>query len=73
MIKHGEINFQRYPKICHGHFLNNYQSTSMLVTDGNNVIQLINPDISGAIFTLGLSIKILNSQCVEGAIYVRVL
>ena len=31
-----------------------------------------NPDISGAIFTLSLSIRILNSQCVEGARYVRV-
>ena len=35
--------------------------------------QLKNPDISGAIFTLSLSIRILNSQCVEGARDVRVL
>ena len=35
--------------------------------------QLKNPDISGAIFTLSSSIRILNSQCVEGARDVRVL
>ena len=32
----------------------------------------MNPDLSGAIFTLSLSILILNSQCVEGARNVRV-
>ena len=32
-----------------------------------NGSQLKNPDISGAIFTLSLSIQILNSQCIEGA------
>ena len=37
-----------------------------------NGSQLMNPDISSAIFTLSLSILILNSQCVEGARYVRV-
>ena len=35
--------------------------------------QLKNPDISDAIFTLSLSIRILNSQCVEGARDVSVL
>ena len=39
----------------------------------NNGSQLKNPDISGAIFTLSLSIRILNSQCVEGARDVRIL
>ena len=34
--------------------------------------QLKNPGNSGAIFTLNLSILILNSQCVEGARDVRV-
>ena len=41
----------------------------------NNRSQLKNPEISGAILTLSLSILILNSQCVEGAkymMYVRV-
>ena len=38
-----------------------------------NGSQIKNPDISGAIFTLSLSILILNSQCVEGARDVRVL
>ena len=38
-----------------------------------NGSQLNNPDISGAIFTLSLSILILNSQCLEGARDVRVL
>ena len=38
-----------------------------------NESQLKNPDISGAIFTLSLSILILNSQCVEGARDVKVL
>ena len=33
----------------------------------SNGSQLKNPDISGAIFTLRLSIRILSSQCVEGA------
>ena len=32
----------------------------------NNESQLKNSDISGAIFTLSLSILILNSQCEEG-------
>ena len=32
----------------------------------------MNPDLSGAIFTLSLSILVLNYQCVEGARYVRV-
>ena len=36
----------------------------------SNESQLKNPDISGAIFTLSLSI--LNSQCVEGAKYVGI-
>jgi len=39
----------------------------------NNGSQLMNPDISGAIITLSSSLLILNSQCVEGAKYVRVL
>ena len=39
----------------------------------NNESQLKNPDLSGAIFTLSLSILILNSQCVEGARDVRVI
>ena len=38
-----------------------------------NGSQLKNPDISGAIFTLSLSILMLNSQCVERAKDVRVL
>ena len=38
-----------------------------------NESQLKNPDISGAIFTLNLSILILNYQCIEGARDVRVL
>ena len=38
-----------------------------------NGSQLKNPDISGAIFTLSLSIRVLNSQCVEGARDARVL
>ena len=33
----------------------------------------MNFDIPGAIFTLSLSLLILNSHCVEGAKYVRVL
>ena len=39
----------------------------------SNGSQLKKPDISGAIFTLSLSIRILNSQCVEGARDVRVI
>jgi len=39
----------------------------------SNGSQLKNPDISGAILTLSLSILILNCQCVEGARDVRVL
>ena len=39
----------------------------------SNGCQLKNPDISGAIFTLSLSIRILNSQCIEGARDVRIL
>ena len=39
----------------------------------SNESQLKNPEISGAIFTLSLSKRILNSQCVEGARDVRVL
>ena len=39
----------------------------------NNGNQLMNSDIFGAIFTLSLSILILNSQYVEGARYERVL
>ena len=39
----------------------------------SNGSQLKNPDTSSAIFTLSFSILILNSQCVEGAKYVRVL
>ena len=42
------------------------------VTEANGS-QLKNPDISGAIFALGSSKLILNSQCVEGARDVRVL
>ena len=38
-----------------------------------NGSQLKNSDISGAIFTLNLSILILNSQCVEDARDVRAL
>ena len=38
-----------------------------------NGSQLKNPDISGAIFTSSLSIRILNSQCEDGARDVRVL
>ena len=38
-----------------------------------NGSQLKNPDISGAIFTLSLSIRILNSQCVVGARDIKVL
>ena len=38
-----------------------------------NGSQLKNPDISGAIFVWSLSIRMLNSQCVENAIDVRVL
>ena len=40
---------------------------------GTNRIQLKNPDISGAILILSLSILKLNSQCVEGARDVRIL
>ena len=48
--------------------------TSMLMTDNeDNGSQLKNLDISGAIFTLSFSIRILNSQCVKGARDVRVL
>ena len=43
------------------------------VRSKNNGSVLKNPEISGAIFTLNLSIQILNSQCVEGARDVRVL
>ena len=39
----------------------------------DNGSQLKNPNISGAIFTLSLSIRILNSQCVEGVGDGRVL
>ena len=39
----------------------------------NNGSQLKKPDISGAMFTLSLSVLILNSQCVEGTKYARVL
>ena len=42
------------------------------VSGANGRAQLMNPDISSAIFTLSLSILILNSQCVEDARYVRV-
>ena len=42
----------------------------LISTNGS---QSKNPDISDAIFTLSLSILILNSQCVEGARDVRVL
>ena len=45
---------------------------NILDTEGNGS-QLMNPDISGVIFTLSLSILILNSQCVEGARDVKVL
>ena len=38
-----------------------------------NGSQLMNPDISSAIFTLSLSILIMNSQYEEGAKYIRVL
>ena len=38
-----------------------------------NGSQLKNPDISGAIFILSLSILIQHSECVEGAKYVRVI
>ena len=38
-----------------------------------NGSQLKNPDISGAIFTLNSSIRILNSQCVEGVRDVGIL
>ena len=38
-----------------------------------NGSQLKNPDISGAIFTLSLSKRVLNSQCVEGTRGVRVI
>ena len=37
-----------------------------------NGSQLMNPDLSGAIFTLSLSILVLISQYVEGARYGRV-
>ena len=40
---------------------------------GRNGSVVKNPEISGAIFTLNLSILILNSQCVEGARDFRVL
>ena len=43
-----------------------------LVIKGNGSV-LKNPEISGAIFILNLSILILNSQCVEGARDFRVL
>ena len=43
------------------------------ITFTSNGSQLKNPDISGAIFTLSLSLLILNSQCVDGARGVRVL
>ena len=58
------------------------ESTDVLDTDlassheryaSRNGSQLKNHDISGAIFTLSLSIRILNSQCVEGGRDVRVL
>lgn len=39
----------------------------------NNGSQWINPNISGAIFTMSSSLLILNSQYVEGAKYVLVL
>ena len=45
----------------------------MIKVINNNGSQLKNPDTSGAILTLSLSILILNSQSVEGAKYVRVL
>ena len=43
------------------------------VLNCNNESQLKKPDISDAIFTLSLSIRIPNSQCVEGARDVMVL
>ena len=60
MPKSGEI-----PKFFFGTF-----QISMFQGNGS---QLKNPEISGTIFTLNLSILILNSQCVEGARDVRVL
>ena len=45
---------------------------NILDTEGNGS-QLMNPDISSAIFTLSLSILILKSLCLEGAKYVRVI
>ena len=46
-----------------------YYSADLNYNEG----QLKNPDISGAIFSLNLSILILNAQCVEGARDVMVL
>ena len=51
-------------------FIMDEKDHQIKVSNGN---QLKNPDIAGAIFTLSLSIRILNSQCVEGARDVRVL
>ena len=45
---------------------------NILDTEGNGS-QSMNPDISGAILTLSLSIRLLKSQCVEGARNVKVL
>ena len=61
-----------HPEICHHFFTEKYFFTEKFRFPSNES-QLKNPDISGAIFTLSLSILILNSQCVEGARDVKVL
>ena len=55
----------------HGHNTMGSLRRSKKVFAGLNGSQLKTPDISGAILTLSLSIRILNSQCVEGARDVR--
>ena len=72
-----QYNFQCY-KFCHQHrkVFTKFKSPTQLefqyCNSSCNRSQLMNHDISGAILTLSVRILILNSQCVEGAKYVRV-
>ena len=59
-------------KVCRTHGRVIYAILSGLDLSSNGS-QLKNLDISGAIFTLSLSIRTLNSQCVDGARDVRIL
>ena len=62
--------------VCYGlaHYPKNWKfGNRPWISTQDNGSQLKNPDISCAIFKLSLSIQKLNSQCVEGAKYVRIL